>query len=262
MDLEIPMENYVDQLQEIDIQKLEKLKETFQGMEDHGTHVLMAVYLYEAIVKDDVGDLISRLVELSPSTIFHQVSASGDSLLHKAASFGSIKIAKLIIDHFPFLLTRRNVLGDTALHVAIKARKLDVATKDNKLNVMEVLIDAYANDCEQLLQMKNNIGNTALHEAVIAQCSLKVVKYLFSRHKEVSYYLNDAGESPLCLAIETENIEILELLLEAPYENGRLMERPRIESPVHAAIFMKRRGIISPNFLPFYFTHFLILFMF
>lgn len=85
MDLEIPMENYVDQLQEIDIEKLEKLEETFQGKEDHGT-----VYLYEAIEKEDVGDLISRLVELSSSTIFHQVSASGDSLLHKAASFGSI----------------------------------------------------------------------------------------------------------------------------------------------------------------------------
>lgn len=93
--------------------------------------------------------------------------------------------------------------------------------------------------------MKNNIGNTALHEAVIAQCSLEVVKYLFSRHKEASYYFNDGGESPLCLAIETENIEILELLLEAPYENGRLMEWPQIESPVHAAIFMKRRGTIS-----------------
>ncbi|KAL0010087.1 hypothetical protein SO802_005195 [Lithocarpus litseifolius] len=249
MDLEIPVENYVDQLQEIDIEKLEKLKETFQGMEDHGTHILMAVYLYEAIEKDDVGDLISRLVELSSSAIFHQVSASGDSLLHKAASFGSIKIAKLIIDHFPFLLTRRNVLGDTALHVAVKARKLDVATKNSKfIDVMEVLIDANVNDCEQLLEMMNNVGNTALHEAVIAQCSLEVVKYLFSRHKEASYYLNDGGESPLCLAIETENIEILELLLEAPYENGRLMERPRIESPVHAAIFMKRRDMLGKIF--------------
>ena len=123
MDLVIPMESNVDQLQEIDIEKLEKLKETFQGMEDHCTHRLMAANLYEAIENDDVGGFIFYLEQIE------QVSVSGNSLLHKAASFGSIKIAKLIIDHFPFLLTRRNVLGDTALHVAIKARKLDKASK-------------------------------------------------------------------------------------------------------------------------------------
>ena len=250
------MENNVLHMQEKE-KELEKLKENFQGMKDQGTNILMAVYLYEAVKNDDVGRFISDSVVLTErepriSAIFHQVSASGNSVLHKAATFGSREIAKLITDHFPFLLTKRNVLGDTALHVATKARKL---------NVMKVLIDANVINCEKLLQMKNKDGNTALHEAVIAQY-VDAVKYLFPRHKEVSYYLNDGGESPLCLAIETENIEILELLLEAPYENGRLMERPRIESPVHAAIFMKRRGIISLNFLPFYFTHFLILFMF
>ena len=246
MDLVIPMESNVDQLQEIDIEKLEKLKETFQGMEDHCTHRLMAANLYEAIENDDVGGFISNLEQVE------QVSASGNSVLHKEFSASGNSVHQGI-QCFPFLLTRRNVLGDTALHVAIKARKFDV---------MKVLIDANVNDPEQLLEMKNNVGNTALHEAVIAQCSLEVVKYLFSGHKEASYYLNHGGESPLCLAIETENIKILELLLEAPYENGRLMERPRIESPVHAAILKKRRGTISPNFLPFYFTHFLILFMF
>ena len=235
------------QLQEVDIEKLKKLKETFQGMGDHGIHISMAVHLYEAVENDNVEGFNSNLKQVE------QVTASGNSMLHKAASFGSKNIAKLIIDKFPFFLTRRNVLGDTALHVAIKARKFDV---------MKILIDANVNDREQLLEMKNNVGNTALHEAVIAQCSLEVVKYLFSGHKEASYYLNHGGESPLCLAIETENIKILELLLEAPYENGRLMERPRIESPVHAAILMKRRGTTSPNFLPFYFMHFLILFMF
>ncbi|XP_030973209.1 protein ACCELERATED CELL DEATH 6-like [Quercus lobata] len=242
MDLVIPIESNVDQLQELDIEKLEKLKETFQGMEDHGTHRLMAVKLYKAIENDDVGGFIFNLEQVE------QVSASGNSVLHKAASFGSIKIAKLIVDHFPFLLTRRNVLGDTALHVAVKARKLDVATKDSKfIDVMEVLIDANVNDREQLLEMKNNVGNTALHEAVIAQC-VDAVQCLFSQNKKVSYYLNDGGESPLCLAIETGNIEILEHLLKAPYKNGGLIERPRKESPVHAAIFMKRRDMLEKIF--------------
>ena len=46
MALEIQMENYVNQKQKINIEKLEKLKKTFQGMEDQGANTLMVVFLY------------------------------------------------------------------------------------------------------------------------------------------------------------------------------------------------------------------------
>lgn len=176
------------------------------------------------------------------------MSISGNSLL-QAASFGSVDIAELVIDHFPFLLNRKNNLGDTALHVATKAKKL---------SVVKFLIDKSgklcpANDNDTLSQMKNHIGNTALHEAVKALFP-DAVSCLFSANPRVS--LNENGESPLHLAIETGDKEILEVLFKAPSVYDELVGGPQEESPVYAAILKKRIGTTGPKIHQFSF-HFI-----
>ncbi|XP_023904912.1 uncharacterized protein LOC112016606 [Quercus suber] len=258
MALEIPIEDYATQIGRGNYERLEilkakqfpKLQSTntmLQGMEDYDTNILMDVTLYEAVAKDDVNNFIDTLEkvsmdkELNLDAILNQMTISDNSLLHKAASCGSVEIAELIIDHFPFLVNRRNNLGDTALHVATKARKL---------NVVKVLVDkscklSPANDIDTLSQMKNHIGNTALHEAVMAAFS-DAISSLFLANPKVSYYLNEKGESPLRLAIETGKKEILELLLKVPGVYDGLVGRPQEESPVYAAILMKRKGTTGP----------------
>ena len=124
---------------------------------------------------------------------------------------------------------------DTALHVATKARKL---------NVVRVLVDKSCKLCPAT-QMKNHIGNTALHEAVMALFS-DAISCLFLANPKVSYYLNEKGESPLRLAIETGKKEILELLFKVPGVYDGLVGRPQEESPVYAAILMKRKGTTGP----------------
>ncbi|XP_030969315.1 protein ACCELERATED CELL DEATH 6-like isoform X2 [Quercus lobata] len=257
MALEIPMEDYASQIGRGNYERLEilkakqfpKLQSTntmLQGTEDSDTNILMDDTLYEAVAKDDVNNFIATLEkvsmdkELRLDAILDQMSISGNSLLHKAASFGSVNIAELVIDHFPFLLNRKKNLGDTALHVATKAKKL---------RVVEVLIEKSsklcpANDNDTLSQMKNDIGNTALHEAVKALFP-DAVSCLFSANPKVSYYLNENGESPLRLAIETGDKEILERLFEAPSVYDELVGGPQEESPVYAAILMERKDILE-----------------
>ena len=258
MALEIPIEDYATQIGRGNYERLEilkakqfpKLQSTntmLQGTEDTDTNILMDVTLYEAVAKDDVNNFISTLEKVSMDKGLHldaildQMSISGNSLLHKAASFGSADIAELVIDHFPFLLNRRNNLGDTALHVATKAKKL---------SVVKILIDKSgklcpANDNDTLSQMKNHIGNTALHEAVKAHFR-DAVSCLFLANPKVSYYLNEKGESPLRLAIETGDKEILELLFNNLGVYDGLVGRPKEESPIYAAILMRKLGTISP----------------
>ena len=274
MDLEIPMEDYASQIGRGNYERLEILKAKLfpklqstntmlQGMEDSDTNISMDVTLYEAIAKDDVNNFIATLEKVSMDKELHldaildQMSISGNSLLHKAASFGSADIAELVIDHFPFLLNRRNNLGDTALHVATKAKKL---------SVVKVLIDQSvklcpANDNDTLSQMKNHIGNTALHEAVKALFP-DAVSCLFLANPKVSCCLNENGESPLRLAIETGDKEILELLLKVPSVDDGLVGRPQEESPVYAAILMERLGttyrpLTLSILFPFYLNQFL-----
>ena len=142
--------------------------------------------------------------------IFSQKISSRNSLLHEAASFGSTKITKFIVNHFPFLLTKKNILGDSAIHVA---------TKNKHLRVLEVLINSSAVD----LQMRNSIGNTDLHEAMFFPIYYEDINLLFWRDPNAAYILNEDGKSPLCLA--TPNKQIVGLLLLAPYGSRGLIGR-------------------------------------
>nr|XP_034921580.1 putative ankyrin repeat protein RBE_0317 [Populus alba] len=94
--------------------------------------------------------------------IFKHVAASGNSLLHVAASHGSEGVIQLLCYHFPLLITRKNFLGDNALHLAARATRF--VTIQNLVN--HVKIDPHKTlELASLLRMKNNKGNTPLHDA-------------------------------------------------------------------------------------------------
>ena len=67
---------------------------------------------HQPLANDDVIGFVDMLEHMSTNnqllllTIFSQKYPSRNSLLHEAASFGSTKITKFIVDHFPFLLTK------------------------------------------------------------------------------------------------------------------------------------------------------------
>ena len=149
-------------------------------------------------------------------------------MLHEASSFGSTKITKFIVDHFPFLLTKKNILGDSAIHVA---------TKNKHLKVLEVHINSSIVE----LQMRNSIGNTTLHEAMFFPICYEAINILFWGDPNMAYILNEDRKSLLCLA--TPDMQIVGLLLLVPYGNRGLIGRSRLELPFYVAIRMKRLGI-------------------
>ena len=67
---------------------------------------------HQPLASDDVIGFVDMLEHMSTNnqllllTIFSPKNPSGNSLLHKAASFGSTEITKFIVDHFPLLLTK------------------------------------------------------------------------------------------------------------------------------------------------------------
>ena len=161
-------------------------------------------------------------------------------MLHEAASFGSTKIIKFIVDHFPFVLTKKNILGDSAIHVA---------TKKKHLKVLEVLINSSTVE----LQMRNSIGNTALHKAMFFPICYEVINHLFWGDSNAAYILNEDEKSPLCLA--TSDKKIVWLLLLAPYGNRGLIGRSRLELLFYVAIRMERLGIFLTFILSIFYCH-------
>ena len=221
-----------------------------QGMlqqELSGEEEIMNFELYKAVENGNVDRFVDMLEQvsaenkLSLSAIFDQVIPPGDPMLHVAANMGKEHIAELILYHFPKLLNKRNIRGDTALHVAVKSKSY---------GVIQVILTQYANDKSiyglenELTRLTNECGDTALHEAVYTG-HLGVVTDLFHADGPVVHYLNKSGKSPLYLAVETGNVEILGLLLQTPFPENEPLPRCRGNSPIHAAISKKKPGMHS-----------------
>jgi ankyrin repeat protein len=153
MDVEISMTEQDDWMQRRNSERFEKLKAECCKNKKHAqpdlhqpTHpTKMDLDLKKAVEKDDVNNFIDTLEQvlegLCLCTIFdHQVNSLGNSLLHEAAKFGSIEITKLIINHFPHLLTKQNFMGDTILHVAFKAKKINIVNMYILYTIVIVLV--------------------------------------------------------------------------------------------------------------------------
>ena len=89
--------------------------------------------LYESVESKNTErfiDVLEKITSsernLSLSAIFDQITSAGDSSLHLAAYFGAEEIGELIACHFPKLLTKRNIKGDTPLHVAARTNSSNV----------------------------------------------------------------------------------------------------------------------------------------
>ncbi|KAJ6297451.1 hypothetical protein OIU78_023071 [Salix suchowensis] len=126
---------------------------------------MMDKKLYKYAAEDRFDELFDHLrflssMELS-SIIYTQVSPSGNSLLHVSASHGMKDVTELLLQNFPRLMTGKNFHGDTALHLAAGAGQLETTA----ILINKAKGHGEANDFRYILEMKNDRGNTALHEA-------------------------------------------------------------------------------------------------
>ncbi|KAG6739610.1 hypothetical protein POTOM_057212 [Populus tomentosa] len=184
---------------------------------------------YTYAKEDNFNALFDKLKRVSSeevlNIIFKHVAASGNSLLHVAATHGSEGVTQLLCHHFPLLITRKNFLGDKALHLAARTGRFD--TIQNLVN--QVKIDPHKTlELASLLRMQNNKGNTPLHDAVIKGCR-DVARFLVNEDLEVSYHKNKEDKSPLYLAVESCDEEMLDSFIEAMPEGN--LEKPAVGKP-------------------------------
>ncbi|KAJ7981457.1 Protein ACCELERATED CELL DEATH 6 [Quillaja saponaria] len=155
--------------------------------------------LYDAIKDGDVDrfvDALERVLlekNLSLTAISDQVTPSENSMLHVAITFGHEEIAKLVAHHFPTLINRRNICGDTALHIAARTPRSNSNLINALLERTNMNDDQSQESMITITRIKNELGNTALHEAVMIRGNLNQVGTLVKEDPEVVHYLNEAG---------------------------------------------------------------------
>nr|XP_023894218.1 ankyrin repeat-containing protein At5g02620-like [Quercus suber] len=110
-----------------------------------------------------------------------------------------------ILKMCPPLLQQANAKGETPLHIAARyghAAIADVLIKRARERApQEDLENGVNNAVQKMLEMTNNEKDTALHEAVRGN-HLNVVERLIEEGKDFSYSQNEAGETPLYIAVE------------------------------------------------------------
>lgn len=227
--------------------------------EDHGKPNHMDLELYWAAARNDVDGFINVLErvstekELSLSAILESVSPLGNTLLHVAASFGNEETARLIAYHYPSLLLKQNTKGNTALHIAAKSGEKMIASSLIHLGRDDDASDKEENAREMitcdamLLRVRNEDGNTALHEALINRHEWMAV-YLTGDNEEMLLE-NNEGKSSLYLAAEAGFASCLCFMLESPSREANIYERLKGKSPIHAAIMGMNIGTSNAQIL-------------
>ncbi|XP_054789369.1 protein ACCELERATED CELL DEATH 6-like [Prosopis cineraria] len=198
----------------------------------------MSYELYNAVVDEhedvnkflDVLEKVCREKQLDCSTIIYQATPSGDSLLHVAAEYGRTRIAELLVDN-NFLLIVTNKRKDTALHVAARAKSIEA---------MKVILSKFddASSKNNFIMLPNKVGNTALHEAIISK-DPEGFAFILSEQSESTlsfYWDTHPADSPMYVAVQSGNAEILRRLLQIPFPSDRVIYKSRGNSPLHAAI--------------------------
>ncbi|GAB2233873.1 hypothetical protein Droror1_Dr00003104 [Drosera rotundifolia] len=160
---------------------------------------------------------------------------------------------------------KQNQKGDTALHLAVRNASriakiedgiiwvntilrfredwLDPRAGDERIEEVRALPDEF-----KLLRIRNEKGNTALHEAFINQQEgvfLEGAAFaLIEGDPEVSYFLNAEGESPLYLAAEAGYKSLVSSMLSNDFEIQNKEDRFKGKSPLQAAIMRKDKDLM------------------
>ncbi|KAI3844339.1 hypothetical protein MKX03_006142 [Papaver bracteatum] len=201
--------------------------------------MLMKYSLYEAVRLGEV-DLVKNLVADSGDDhdsyllLLQMKTHIESNLLHVAVQFNKEVCVEEICRRCPSLLFQQNLEGDTPLHIAARLGLSDVvrvlfncARQMNEEDDVEkgVGLELFGEETtpfissvaevnkgylspisrtksQQLVGLTNNKKDTALHEALRNSSYGEVVKMLAEEDPSFEYCANDAGETPLHLAVQ------------------------------------------------------------
>ncbi|KAL7210044.1 hypothetical protein ACSBR1_031590 [Camellia fascicularis] len=165
-----------------------------------------------------------------------QLTSSKNTILHVAAQFGNKKYVEKILEKSPSssLLRCLNIDGETPLHIAARGGHLDIvkALIECVKRLDQEEVESGGGAAKEMLRAANRDNDTALHMAVRNYHS-GVVELLTKEDPEFTQRPNDAEETPLYLATEREQDDVVYMILKnctSPAYGG-----PKGQTALHVA---------------------------
>nr|CAB3493322.1 unnamed protein product [Digitaria exilis] len=194
--------------------------------------------LYKAATQGKVSSL-KQLVDPENPSALSSTTPQLNTVLHLAALHGHAAFAGEVLDKNEELLVARNDDGDTPLHLAAKAGKLEVA---------ELLIrhaQALPQDQKSPLVMTNKAGNTALHEAVRNRRSAVAVALLDADPLR-GHDLNERMESPLHMAAREGLVHVVQKIVDYTWVGQEFLPSVSLSgTALHQAVLGTHHRIVE-----------------
>ncbi|XWS34619.1 hypothetical protein CRYUN_Cryun21dG0053500 [Craigia yunnanensis] len=132
--------------------------------------------------------------------IITSVDNQGNAALHVAAYGGYLKVVEFLIHTSPSLASLKNNYGNTFLHVAVAGfRTLGFRRIDRQIELMKQLVCGEVVDIQDIINVRNLDGRTALHMAVTENVQSNLVELLMTV-PSIDLNVRDAdGMTPLDL---------------------------------------------------------------
>ena len=170
-----------------------------------------AAGLFDAAISGNINSFSREIEDGVLISLDQWTPCTGNTILHTAAKSGKDQIMEIVLNslspHSP--LYRTNFKGNTALHIAASLGDFYMS----KLLITCASRDQEAEVKRLLLRAKNAEKNTALHLAV-KHGLYDIVVLLITEDPGLTLITNNAGESPLFLAVDRGYFEIALRILE------------------------------------------------
>ena len=140
--------------------------------------------------------VVRNLIE--SSDIINTTDAQGNTALHVASYRGYLPVVEILIQASPSLASLTDHYGDTFLHMAVAGfRSPGFGRLDKHTELMNQLLSEKIVNMQDIINVKNNDGRTALHVAVIHNIQCDIVELLMSV-PSIDLNIRDAdGMTPL-----------------------------------------------------------------
>ncbi|KAF7029033.1 hypothetical protein CFC21_040868 [Triticum aestivum] len=205
---------------------LEILRELLQGCSDAAAYqdAQGATILHAAAARGQV-EVVKYLIVAFD--IVNSVDDQGNTALHIAAFRGHLPVVEALMTASPSLVSARNEVGDTFLHMALTGfRTLGFRRLDRQMELTKHLVAGSIMDVSDVINVQNDDGRTVLHLAVVGNLHSSLVELLMTVPSIDLNVRDNNGMTPLDLLRkqpQTASSEILikELILAGGISNSR-----------------------------------------
>lgn len=180
--------------------------------------------------------------------IINSTDHQGNTALHVAAYRGQLAAVEALVSADPSLISQTNNVGETFLHKAVSGFQTPAFRRlDRQVALLKQLLSGKNFHIEEIINVKNNDGRTALHMAIIGNIHTDLVQLLMTAPLINVNACDVDGMTPLDYLRQYPNSASSDILIRKLISAGGMFGCKDYDSRKAIASHLKLQGGSSPG---------------